>query len=167
MSYSIYEASIAPMRAMLKNLSKILDKAVAQAKDKKIPEEALICARLAPDMFPFPRQIDMATNSAVQLSARLRGVEVPDLGPTGKSFADFQARIARAIAVLEQGGAEAYAGAEDRKIAFNGHAGPEVWTGRDYASLDRLPNFYFHVVTAYAILRHNNIDVGKRDYLGK
>lgn len=165
MTYSIYSATVPPMVKMLKALSKIIDKAVAEAGAKNISEESLIAAKLAPDMFAFPRQIEIATASAAQLSARLAGVEVPDLGPVGANFAELKERIARTIAYLESLPEEKFDGAEDRKIAFQGFFGPEEWIGANYARFDRLPNFYFHVVTAYDILRAGGIDVGKRDYL--
>lgn len=166
MSYTIYQATIPPMLRMLNNLSAILDKAVTQAEAKKIPLQSLIDARLAPDMFPFTRQIQIATDSAKALAARLAGEEPPAFPDTEMTFAQLQERIAKTITYLQSLPESRFEGAENRKLAFQGHGGPVETTGDAYARFDRLPNFYFHVVVAYSLLRAAGIDVGKRDYLG-
>lgn len=166
MSYTIYQATIPPMLRMLQNLSKILDKAVSQAAEKKIPLKTLTEGRLAPDMFPFTRQIQIATDSAKALAARLAGEEPPPFADTEQTFPELQERIHKTIAYLQSLPENRFDGAEGRKLAFQGHGGPVETVGDAYARFDRLPNFYFHVVVAYSILRAAGIDVGKRDYLG-
>lgn len=167
MTYSIYQASIVPMIRMLHNLTAILDKAVVEAATKHIPLQTLLDARLAPDMFPFPRQIQIATDSAKALAARLAGEEPPAYPDTEKSFPELKSRIEKTITYLESLDSARFADAENRHIAFKGHSGPVETTGEAYASTDRIPNFYFHVVVAYSLLRAAGIDVGKRDYLGQ
>lgn len=166
MSYTIYDATIVPMIRMLKNLSKILDKAAAEANTKNIPLQRLLDARLAPDMFAFPRQIQIATDAAKGAAARLQGLEPPSFADTEKTFPELKERIGKTIAYLESVDSAAFAGAEDRKIVVSGHGRTDEYTGADFARHRALPNFYFHVTTAYDLLRHNGIDVGKRDYLG-
>jgi uncharacterized protein len=167
MTYSIYESTIPPMIRMLQNLSKILDKAVAEAAEKHIDLATLLDARLAPDMFAFPRQIQIASDSAKGLAARLQGAEPPSFPDIETSFPELQVRIAKTIAYLKSVDPAKCAGAEDRTFMVKRHGGQlEEYTGRDFALNRALPNFYFHVVTAYGLLRHNGIDVGKRDYLG-
>jgi uncharacterized protein len=166
MSYTIFEATIPPMIRMLNNLSKILDKAVAEAAAKAIPLQQLLDARLAPDMFAFPRQIQIATDAAKGLAARLQGVEPPSFPDTEKTVPELKARIAKTVAYLKSVDPKAFEGAEARKVAVVRHGKTEEFTGADFARDRALPNFYFHVTTAYGLLRHNGIDVGKRDYLG-
>lgn len=166
MTYTIYDAAIPPMIRMLKNLSKILDKAVAEAGAKAIPLTQLLEARLAPDMFAFPKQIQIASDAAKGAAARLQGLEPPSFPDTEKTFPELQARIAKTIAYLESVDAKDFEGAEDRKIVISGHGRTDEFVGADFLRNRALPNFYFHVTTAYDLLRHNGIDVGKRDYLG-
>lgn len=166
MSFTLYEATIPPMIKMLQSLSKILDKAVAQAKEKDIPQSALLEARLAPDMHPFPRQIQIASDAAKGLAARLAGIEAPAMPDTETSFADLQQRIAKTITFLESVKADQLLGAEDRSITLKFPGAEMNFSGRDFATGFAMPNFYFHVTTAYALLRHKGIEIGKRDYLG-
>lgn len=166
MTYSIYQASIEPMIHMLQNLSRILDKAVTEAGTKHIPLQTLLDTRLAPDMFAFPRQIQLASDSAKSLAARLAGEEPPKYADTEKTFPELKVRVEKTITYLQSLDSARFVGAEDRPIAFQGHRGPVETIGETYARFDRVPNFYFHVVVAYSCLRAAGIDVGKRDYLG-
>ena len=165
MSFSMYDASIPPMTRMLQNLSKIIDKAVAQAETDKIDPAALLEARLAPDMFAFIRQVQIATDAA-KGTARLAGQEPPSFPDTETTFPELQARIAKTIAFLQSIKAEQFAGSEDRHITLK--AGPRTleFNGRDFLTQFALPNFYFHLTTAYGLLRHKGIQIGKMDYLG-
>jgi len=166
MSFSIYDASIPPMIRALQNLSKILDKAVAQAKAKDFPLSTLLEARLAPDMHPFTRQIQIATDGAKGGAARLAGSEPPSFPDTETTFPELQARIAKTIAYLQSVGADKLAGAEDRPITLKTPNRTLEFSGRDFLTGFMLPNFYFHVTTAYGLLRHKGIEIGKMDYLG-
>ena len=165
MSYSVYESCIPSMLRFLENLSKILDKAVAQAKTRDIPLTELIEARLAPDMFPFPRQIQIASDVA-KLAARLAGMEPPSFPDTEITFPELQARIAKTIDYLKSVSREKFDGAEDRTITLKFPQGEVSFVGRDFVTNFVLSNFFFHVTTAYDILRHKGIEIGKMDYLG-
>jgi len=166
MSFTLYEATVTPMIAMLRSLSKILDKATAQAKQKDIPLSALIEARLAPDMHPFPRQIQIASDAAKGCAARLAGIEAPPMPDTETTFDELQARIAKTVAFLESVKPDQFLGAEDRTVTLKFPNGEMNFSGRDFATLFAMPNFYFHVTTAYGLLRHKGVDIGKRDFLG-
>lgn len=166
MSFTIYDASIAPMTRTLTNLSKILDKAVAQAKVEDKPLAELIEARLAPDMRPFPFQIQSASDAAKGCAARLAGIEAPSMPDTETTFAELHARIAKTLDFLNSVKPEQLAGAESREIVLKFPNGEMKFSGKDYATGFALPNFYFHVTTAYALLRHKGIAIGKMDFLG-
>jgi hypothetical protein len=166
MAFTIYDASIPPMIRGLQNLSKILDKAVAQAKTDDIPLATLLEARLAPDMHPFPRQIQMMSDGAKSCGARLAGIEPPSFPDTETTFPELQARIAKTVDFLKSIDAKKLDGAEDREVVLKFPSGEMKFTGRDFLTGFALPNFYFHVTTAYALLRHKGIAIGKRDYLG-
>jgi uncharacterized protein len=165
MSFSIYDVSIPPMIRSLQALSKILDKAVAQAKEKNIALSTLLEARLAPDMHPFPRQIQIASDGAKGAAARLAGVEAPSFPDTETTFPELQERIAKTIAYLKGIEAGKVAGAEDRTIVMKFPQGEMNFSGRDFLTNFALPNFYFHVTTAYGLLRSKGIEIGKMDYL--
>lgn len=166
MAFSIYDASIPPMIRMLQSLSKILDKAVAQAKTEDKPLSTLLEARLAPDMHPFTRQIQMASDGAKSCAARLAGIEPPSFPDTETTFPELQARLAKTIDFLKSIGADKFAGAEDRAIVLKFPSGEMKFTGRDFLTGFALPNFYFHATATYALLRHKGIAIGKMDYLG-
>ena len=166
MSFTIYDASIPPMIRSLTNLSKILDKAVAQAKSEDKPLSALLEARLAPDMHPLPNQIQIASDAAKGCAARLAGIEAPAMPDTEKTFAELQQRIARTIDFLKSVKPEQLAGAEDRTITLKFPQGEMKFTGKDFLTGFALPNFFFHVTTAYGLLRHKGIQIGKMDFLG-
>jgi hypothetical protein len=162
----MYDASIPPMIHMLESLSKILDKAVAQAKSKDKNLSNLLEARLAPDMHPFPRQIQIASDAAKGCAARLSGIEAPSFPDTETTFPELQERIAKTIAFLKSVDAGKFAGAEDRRVELKTPQTTLEFSGRDFLTLFALPNFYFHATTAYGLLRHSGIEIGKRDYLG-
>lgn len=166
MSFSIYDASVPVLVRGLANLSKILDKALAQATAENTPLQRLIEARLAPDMRPFPFQIQSACDTAKGCAARLAGVAPPAMADTETTFAELQERIAKTIAFLKTITADQLVGAEDREIVMKFPNGDHTFTGRSYLLGFALPNFYFHVTTAYALLRHQGIAIGKLDYLG-
>jgi hypothetical protein len=166
MSFSIYDVSIPPLIRSLENLSKILDKATAQAKDKGIDLKTLLEARLAPDMHPFTRQIQIATDSAKGGGARLAGIEAPSFPDTEATFPELKERIAKTVAFLKSIPAEKLAGAETRKVEMKIPNRTLEFSGKDFLTGMTLPNFYFHVTTAYDLLRHKGIEIGKMDYLG-
>lgn len=166
MPFTIYDASISPMIRSLENLAKIMDKAVAQAKAEDKPLSSLLEARLAPDMHPFPFQIQSASDAAKGCAARLARIEAPSMPDTETTFPELQQRVAKTIAFLKSVSASKIAGAEDREIVLKFPQGEMKFTGRDYVTGFALPNFYFHVTTAYDILRHKGITIGKMDFLG-
>ncbi|MGD0142606.1 MAG: DUF1993 domain-containing protein [Rhizomicrobium sp.] len=166
MSYSIYDASITPFIRGLENLSKIISKAVAQAKDQHIELSTLLEARLAPDMHPFTRQIQIASDGAKGAAARLAAVEPPSFPDTETTFAELQARIAKTVDYLKSFKREQIEGAEDRTVVMKFPQGEMKFSGRDFLTNFALPNFYFHLTTAYGLLRHKGITIGKMDYLG-
>ncbi len=166
MPFTIYDASIPPMIRTLQNLSRILDKAMAQAEAEKTDPVTLTEARLAADMFPFTRQIQIATDGAKGCAARLAGLEIPSYPDEEKTFPELKARIAKTIAFLESVGADKIVGSETRQIVIKTPNRTLEFNGRDYVTGFVLPNFYFHVTTAYALLRHKGIQIGKMDFLG-
>ena len=166
MTLSMYQASAPRFVNMLTNLAAVLDKAAAHCEAKKIDPTVLLASRLYPDMFPLSRQVQIACDNAKGAVARLAGVEVPKHEDTEKTFDELKARIAKTIAFVNTVPAAQVDGSEDRDIHLK--LGPrEVdWKGMQYLLGFALPNFYFHVVTAYGILRHNGVEVAKRDYIG-
>jgi len=166
MTISMYQASAPRFAGMLGNLAGILDKASAYCEAKKIEPQVLLQSRLYPDMFPLVRQVQVACDNAKGAVARLAGVEVPKHEDREQSFADLQARIAKTLDFVNGFRPAQLDGTEDRDIHLK--LGPrEVdWKGMQYLLGFALPNFYFHVMTAYAILRHNGVEIGKRDYIG-
>jgi hypothetical protein len=166
MTLSMFEASVPAFLRTLKALDAILDKALAYAEEKKFDPAVLVSARLAPDMFPLSRQVQMASDHAKGCPARLAGVPVPSFEDTEKTIPELKARIAKTldfIGTLTPGQID---GSEGRLVSLK--AGPRElsFKGQDYLVFFALPNFYFHVTTAYAILRHNGVPVGKLDFLG-
>lgn len=166
MAFTIYDACIPPMIRSLENLSKVLDKAVSQAKTEDRDLKDLLEARLAPDMYPFPRQIQIASDSAKGCAARLAGIEPPAMPDTETTFPELQARISKTVDFLKSVKREQVDGAEDRSITLKFPQGEMKFSGRDFLTGFALPNFYFHVTTAYDILRHKGINIGKMDFLG-
>ncbi len=166
MSLTLYQASIPVFIRMLGNLSAILDKAAAHAEAKKIDPAVFINARLAPDMYPLSRQIQIATDLVKGCAARLAGVEVPSYPDNEATFPDLQARIAKTVAFLHSVSAEQINGSEEREVALKMRDKDIHLLGQPYLLNFALPNFYFHVTAAYAILRHNGVEIGKMDYAG-
>jgi hypothetical protein len=167
MPISMYQASIPVFTRMLTALDAILDKAAAHAEATKFPD-ALLTARLFPDMFAFSKQVQLATDFAKGPASRLAGVEIPKYADDEKAFPELKARIAKTIAYLNAFKPEQFDGSEDKEITFP--AGPEkslTLSGLRYLFGVAYPNFYFHLATAYDILRHNGVELGKRDFIGK
>lgn len=162
---SLYAFSAPTFLRMLNNLSAMLGKAEDHAKAKGIEPATLLTARLAPDMFTLTRQVQIATDHAKGAMARLAGVAPEAIEDTETSFAELRARIARVIAIVEGFKPEQLAGSETREISVKIPATTLKFSGIDYLNQWALPNFYFHVTTAYDILRHNGVELGKRDFL--
>ena len=166
MPFTLYAAAVPPMRHMLRNLSTLLAKAAAHCEARKIDPQALLGSRLYPDMLPLTRQVLIATDTAKGAAARLAGVEVPRFEDTETTFAELQARIDKTIAVLDSVTPAQFEGAETRQIVLPMRDRTLEFTGADYFTSFAQPNFYFHVTTAYALLRHGGVEIGKRDFLG-
>lgn len=166
MAISIHQASVPVFIQGLKGLKGVLTKAAAVVEAKGWDPDALLKARLYPDMFPLIRQAQIATDFAKGCCARLAGAEVPAWDDVETSFAELIARIDRAIAYVEGLDPAAFAGAEDRDITLTRRGETSVVKGLVYFQTQAMPNFFFHITTAYAILRHNGVEVGKRDFLG-
>jgi len=166
MSLSMYEASAPRFIHMLSNLDAILVKAEAHAAAKKIDPAVLLNSRLFPDMFPLIRQVQIATDHAKGATARLAGVEVPKFEDTEQSFEEIRARLAKTIAFVESFKAAQIDGSEDKTISLKAGGQERSFDGMNYLVGYAMPNFYFHLVTAYNILRHNGVEIGKRDYMG-
>jgi hypothetical protein len=166
MSFTVYDAAIPTMIRALSGLSKILDKAVAQAKAQDIPLESLLDARLAPDMIPFKGQIQLASDAAKGGASRLANATAPSMPDTETTFPELHARLTKTIAYLESFDPKAFDGAESREIVMKFPSGEMKFTGRDFLAGFALPNFFFHITTAYALLRHKGITIGKMDFLG-
>lgn len=167
MSLSLYQASVPVFVRMFGNLSAILDKAAVYAEAAKIDPAVLLNARLAPDMHPLTRQIQIASDAAKGCVARLAGVEVPSFADTESSFAELQARIARTLEFVRSLTPGQIDSGEGREVVLRLPGAEMKFSGEDYLLHFVLPNFYFHLTTAYAILRHNGLDIGKMDYLGR
>jgi hypothetical protein len=163
---SLYEVSIPLLIRGLNNLSAVLKKGEQFAADKKIDPAILIQARLAPDMLALPAQVQIACDTAKGCAARLAGLTAPSFADTEASFPELQARIAKTIAFLQSVGADKIDGNEERSIVLKFPSQELKFIGRDYLRSFVLPNFYFHVTTAYGILRHQGVALGKRDYMG-
>lgn len=165
MSMSMYAASIPVFRHMLKNLEHILDKGEASAAARKIEPAVLLTDRLAPDMLPFTRQILIACDAAKNGIARISGVEAPKFDDTESTFGELKARIRKTLDYLETVPAAAVDGTEDKEITFPTGGTTRTMKAQAFLTTWVLPNFFFHITTAYAILRHDGVELGKRDYL--
>lgn len=166
MSLSIYQASVPVLIRALNNLSAIVDKAAANAEARKIDPAVFINARLAPDMFPLSRQIQSASDGAKGCAARLAGIDIPAFADTETSFPELKERIAKTVAFLQSVGEAQIEGSASRTVTMKLRGAEVNFTGQGYLLDFALPNFFFHVTTAYAILRHNGVEIGKRDFLG-
>ena len=163
---SLVHPTILEMRKLLTNLEGWLDKAVAHAKAKSFDPNVLLGARLAPDQFAFVRQVQSACDNAKFTAARLSGKEAPKHPDTEQTIDDLKSRIHAVLSYLDSFKASDFDGAETRAVSLAYLEG-KVMSGADYLTEQVLPNFYFHLVHSYAILRHNGVDLGKRDYIGK
>ncbi|MER0169598.1 MAG: DUF1993 domain-containing protein [Nitrosomonas sp.] len=163
----MYKTSIPVFKQLLTSLSAILTKAETYAAEKKFEPAVLLNARLYPDMFPLIRQVQVAADFAKSVSARLAGVEVPAYEDNEQTFADLQARIAKTLSFIESLTPTQFEGSETRDIVLRpGTPKEKKMIGHNYLINYGLPQFFFHVTTAYAILRHNGLDVGKGDFMG-
>ena len=166
MTISMFQVSVPRLINALNNLSHILDKAQAHIDAKKIDASALIQFRLYPDMLNFTRQVQIASDTAKGVIARLAGVEIPAYEDNEQSIADLKARIAKTIAFIQGFKPEQIDGTEDKDIITKRGEKETHYKGMQFLLGHAIPNVYFHTTTAYAILRHNGVEVGKRDYLG-
>lgn len=167
MTISMYQASVPTFIHSLTNLANILTKAAGYAEAKKIDPSVLVNARLAPDMFPLSKQIQIATDVVKGGAARLAGVETPSFPDTETTFAELQERVAKTIAFLKTITPTQVDGSEEKSISLKVGPNQMSFNGQDYLLQFVIPNVYFHVTTTYAILRHSGLDVGKADFLGK
>ncbi|MCE3254555.1 MAG: hypothetical protein K0R25_49 [Rickettsiaceae bacterium] len=166
MTISMYQCSIPVFIHKLSNLSAILKKAADHCEAKKIDPSVLINSRLFPDMFPLVRQVQIASDSVKAGAARLAQIEIPSFEDKETTFADLQERIAKTIKFLQTIKPEQIDGSEELKISYEQRGKQHNFIGLPYLLNWVLPNLYFHITTAYAILRHNGVEVGKKDYLG-
>ena len=162
---AMYNASVPVFRQMLSALNAIIDKTIAQADAKKIDQAVFAAARLYPDMFPFTKQITVATDFAKGASARLAGIEVPKFEDSETTLADSKARLQKTLDFIATLKPEQFDGAETRDITIQLRGTPTIFKGQPYLLHYAMPNFYFHTTTAYAILRHNGIEIGKPDFI--
>ena len=167
MTVSMYDASVPVIKQMLASLSELLAKAEAHAAEKKIEPAALLQARLFPDMFPLARQVQIACDFAKSIPSRLAGIEVPAYDDTEQTFEQLQARIARTLALIDGIDPASFAGSEAMEIVLRpGTPKERTLDGKTYLLAYGLPQFFFHVTTAYALLRHNGVEIGKKDFMG-
>ncbi len=167
MPQSISHSSIPVFVTGLNALSSVLDKAEAFVAEKKIDPAQFLHARLAPDMFDFTRQVQVVTDQVRRGSARLAGVEPPSYEDNETSFAELKARLAKTVAYLKSLDAKAIDAAGDRNVTVPiGGGNTGEMTGSDYLNHFLLPNYYFHLTTAYDLARHAGVQIGKRDFLG-
>lgn len=166
MSFSMYQASVPALLQILGSMSTILDKAAQHCTERKIEPSAILSFRLSPDMFPFTRQIQIMTDQAKGCMARLAGVEVPAYSDTEASFEELKARIAKTVAFVKSFQPGQIEGSETREVVLKVGGNDMKFTGSQYLVNFVLPNFYFHATTAYDILRHCGLQIGKRDFLG-
>lgn len=166
MSVSMYEISVPVFDRRLTALSAILDKAEMQAAARKIDPSAFMTDRLYPDMFPFWLQVQAACDHAKNVIARLIGAELPIFDQTEQTYDGLRTRIAKTLEFVNSADAATFEGSESRIVRLTIGGKEREMTGLDYFLNSGLPNFYFHLTTAYGILRHNGVDIGKRDFLG-
>ncbi len=162
----LYQMTVTQFTKMLKNLNQILDKGNAYADQKKFPFEALLNSRLAPDQFNLIRQVQIACDTAKGCAASLTGGEAPTHEDNEKTLDELKVRIKKVITYLETFSTNDFRDAADRKITRPRWEGKYL-TGIDFATTHAIPNMYFHITTAYSILRNNGVDLGKKDYLGE
>ena len=166
MAISMHQVAVPPIVQILGSISAVLDKAAAHCEARKIDPAVLLSFRLYPDMFPLSRQVQIMTDQAKGMAARLAGVEVPSYPDAETSIADLKARIARTIDFVKSLTPQQFEGSEDRDITIKAGALELKFKGRQYLTGFVFPNFYFHATTTYDILRHCGVELGKRDFLG-
>jgi uncharacterized protein len=166
MTLSMYSASVPVFKQILNSLLAILDKAETHADEKKIDPQALLQFRLYPDMLPFTRQIQIACDFAKGCTARLGAMDVPAYEDDERSFAELKARILKTLAFIDTVPQDQIAGSEERAITTGSGEKTKHFTGQTYLFHYALPHFFFHATTAYDILRHNGLDIGKKNFIG-
>ncbi|MEJ0013521.1 MAG: DUF1993 family protein [Bauldia sp.] len=166
MSVAMYPISVPVFDRRLKAHAAIIDKAAAHAEAKKIDPTAFMTDRLYPDMFPYWLQVQSACDHAKNSTARLTGVEMPIFDETAKTFDGLKARIAQTLEFVNAKTPADFDGAAERILTLTQNGRERQMTGLDYFLNSALPNFYFHLTTAYGILRHNGVEIGKRDFMG-
>ena len=166
MPCGLHAVSVPVFARMLRNISVLLDKAVADATTRNFEPAVLLQSRLYPDMFPLLRQVQLACDFAKGASARLAGVPVPAFPDEEKTVDELKARIEKVLSFVEGVSAADVDAGFDRDITIKMRDRSVEMKGVDYLNNMAMPNFYFHVTTAYAILRHNGVPVGKRDFVG-
>lgn len=166
MAFTMYSASVPVFRQVLTALSGVIDKAEAHASARNIEPSALIQARLFPDMFPFARQVQVAADFAKGTCARLAGVDVPKYEDTEVTFGDLKERIAKTLAFIESLPRDAIEASAERDITTGSGEKTRHFKGQSYLAHYALAHFFFHATTAYDILRHNGVEVGKKDFIG-
>lgn len=166
MQISLYQTTVPVFIRMLGNLNRILDKAQTFADSKRIDTTVLSGYRLAPDMLPFSSQIQIACDTAKGCAARLAGIEPPRHADDEKTLPELKQRIQKTLEFLKTLEARQIDGSEERSIVLKFPNTTFEFTGRDYVLTFALPNFYFHCTTAYSILRHCGVEIGKMDFLG-
>ena len=166
MTINTYQATVPAFVQILTSLSAILKKAAAHAEAKKIDPAVFVNARIAPDMFALARQVQIATDHAKGASARLAGVDVPSFADTETTFDELQQRITKTLDFIKGLKPAQFEGGESRDVTLTIAGQKMTWKGAIYLFHFALPNFYFHATTTYDILRHNGVDVGKRDFIG-
>lgn len=167
MTLSMYQASVPVFIRMLGNLRLLLEKGAAYAEARKFDSTALPDARLFPDMFPLSRQVQIATDNAKGCAARLAGIESPKFEDSERTIPELIGRIDKTLAFLKTLQAAQIDGSEERPITLQLRSGALNFDGQSYLLHFALPNFYFHVTTAYNLLRHNGVEIGKPDFLGR
>ena len=166
MALSMYQASVPVFNQMLLNLSGILKKAADFAESRKIDPTVLIKSRLFPDMLPLVTQVQIACDTAKGCTARLAGIDPPVMSDDQTNFDELINRIEQTLSFLNSHQKEQIEGTEDKTINYTLHKNDYTYKGSQYLLHKALPNFFFHITTAYAILRHNGLEIGKSDYIG-
>ena len=167
MKTSMYLISIPTFTRVLNNLVAILEKGAAHAEARKIDPAVLLNARLFPDMFPFTRQIQLAADTAISGAARIAGTDIPVHENNESSFAELGARLRKTLVQLEAFEPEQLDGTEDKTVTWQTRSSTKSMQGQPYLMNHVLPNLFFHATTAYNILRHNGVELGKMDFLGR
>jgi hypothetical protein len=167
MSLSMYQASVPVFAQVLGALAKVLDKAEAHATAKKIDPAVLLAARLAPDMFPLSRQVQTVCDFAKGASARLAAADIPSWSDNEKTFAELKERIRKTLDFVQSFKPAQIDGSEAREVSVKVGGNPLTFKGQPYLLQFVLPNVFFHATVAYAILRHNGVELGKRDFMGQ